>query len=144
MLPSNIDLTENRDFSGFGTSNIFLDTPIEIPMDEYQLMTPEQYDHLIWWEGIFGRKRHYTQKREVFDLNKKCVIIYTHHCMRCGERLKLPWLNSNGICKKCKYIIEIENGKLPWNRKNEIINGIPSNNIPNRNENVMYNLFNRR
>ena len=64
MLPHNIDLTEHSDF-GIG-GGIFMDTPIEIPIDEYHLMTPEQYYKLMWWEGIFGRRRHYMEKSKIF------------------------------------------------------------------------------
>lgn len=119
MLPRNIDLTENRDFSGGNFA--FFDVPIEIPMDEFHLMTPEEYDHLMWWEGIFGKKRHYTQKSEVFDAEKRYYNHWNHHCLRCGAELRIPWKIYGGLCKKCDEIVTYEEGgtRTPWKQVNE-------------------------
>ena len=101
MLPPNIDLTENRNFSG-NDHTIYIDLPIDIPMDEYQSMTPEQYEHLLWYESIFGRKRHLTEKRELFQLEWKELNELRKNCYRCGRPLRIPWNNFGGICRKCE------------------------------------------
>jgi len=133
MLPSNIDLTENRDFSG--GNFIFFDTPIEIPMDEFHLMTPDEYDHLMWWEGIFGRRRHYTEKSKIFDVEKRFESHWNQHCLRCGVVLRIPWKTHYGLCKKCDDIVALEEGgtRIPWKRRNEGGHRDPK-----------YNLFNSR
>lgn len=122
MLPRNIDLTEHRDFGG---GNVFiLDTIIEIPIDEYHLMTPDEYDHLMWWEGIFGRRRHYTEKSKVFDVEKRFESHWNHHCLRCGVALRIPWKTHNGLCKKCDDIVSLEEGgtRIPWKRSHKSLN----------------------
>jgi len=55
MLSPEIDLTANGDF-GLGVG-FFMDTPIEIPLDEYDSMSRDEYEALLWWEGIFGKKK---------------------------------------------------------------------------------------
>lgn len=131
MLPRNIDLTENRDFSGGG--EIFMDTIIEIPLSEYQLMTCDEYEKLRWWEGIFGRKRHYTEKDQVFDVEGKYVNKWKHHCYRCGELIRIPWLNFNSVCHKCNDILK-NGGRIPWKEQKTF----------GTFRNVAYDLFNRR
>lgn len=61
MLPPNIDLTEYGDFGGHAT---FMDTPVDLDFhDEETLMTADEYEHIVWWESIFGRKRHPNARR---------------------------------------------------------------------------------
>lgn len=64
MLSPEIDLTANGDF-GLGVG-FFMDTPIEIPLDEYASMSRDEYEALLWWEGIFGKRRHQSIKRILF------------------------------------------------------------------------------
>ena len=66
MLSPKVDLTEHMDFNGGIFSNIRL---VEISDDEQELMSTEEYEWFTWWEGIFGRKEHKNQKREIFSKN---------------------------------------------------------------------------
>jgi len=131
MLPPNIDLTEHMDFSG-GNGEIFFDTPIEIPLDEYRLMSNDEYEHLMWWEGIFGRKRHYTSKSELF---KKPKINLCHHC---GKLLRIPWYFR--VCRDC-----YKKGNTSFDNYIHKDNRIPWAKMSNHSiRNVQYDLFNRR
>lgn len=132
MLPHNIDLTENGDF-GIG-GGIFMDTPIEIPMDEFHLMTPEQYDKLMWWEGIFGRRRHYMEKSKIFNTEEKFKTHWEHHCLRCGVELRIPWNIIGGCCGECDEIVT--HRIIPW-RENHM-------SIHDGRRNPKYDLFNSR
>lgn len=136
MLPRNIDLTEHRDFSGGG--GIFIDTPIEIPLDEYELMTCDEYEKLRWWEGIFGRKGHRNRKEYVFDYDGKYVSNSKKHCLRCGKEFRYPWDNVGGICKKCDEIVgmDMDKGRIPWKEY--------YGQNPEIEDRTAYDLFNRR
>ena len=60
MLPSNIDLTERADFG-----DAFLISPADLNLDDFDTrneMSTDEYDLLVWWESIFGKKRHINQK----------------------------------------------------------------------------------
>ena len=130
MLSPRIDLTENGDFSG--GNGALMDTPIEIPMDEYDLMTNEEYEVLVRWEGIFGRRRHYTEKSKAFG---KDPFPFSHkdHCYNCGKEFRIPWDNIFGKCRKCAE--KPNESRLPWIEYYD--------NFTFRND-VAYNLFNRR
>jgi hypothetical protein len=135
MISSRIDLTEHRDFSGGNDIIIMMDTPIEIPMDEYRLMTNEEYEKLIRWEGIFGRRRHYTETSEAFGKVPNDPFRSSDHCYKCGKIFRLPWDNVYGRCRKCAEEPN-ESGyhsRLPWVEYNGRLN-----------DDVGYNLFNRR
>ena len=125
MLPRNIDLTENRDFMGEDITAF--DTRIEIPLDEYQAMTTDEYEHILWWEGIFGRKRHTNEKREVFEKEKSYINDEMKtHCHRCGIELRIPWKRVGDICgelcEDCNEIVAREvNGRIPWKSRMEIV-----------------------
>lgn len=122
MLPRNIDLTANSDF-GIG-GGIFMDTPIEIPINEYNLMTHEQYDKLMWWEGIFGRKRYYMDKSKIFNKEWSFIEKYKHECQRCGKKIIVPWKNIYGLCKECDEIVSHNSKKIPWKISRPVIRRI--------------------
>lgn len=134
MLSQRVDLTENMDFSG-GNINL-MDTLIEIPYDEYKLMSPDEYERLIWWEGIFGRKRHPNQKREIFDKNGNYFKKMKTHCYRCGKEFRIPWDNIGGVCRKCDGSLtdsdHDSDRRMPWKERQGIIQSMGS---------VAYNLF---
>ena len=136
MLSPRIDLTEHRDFSG--GNGALMDTPIEIPMDEYELMSNEEYEVLVWWEGIFGKRRHYTEKSKVFHTESDYPFGGDKdHCYHCGKLFRLPWDNIYGRCRKCSEEKE-ESGyrwRIPW---------VDHYTRPSSREDVAYNLFNRR
>ena len=128
MLPSNIDLTERADFGL--PSLMSMDTPVDLDLDDFDTrneMSTDEYDLLVWWEGIFGKKRHVNQKWDIFprltldvaeDPNALC-------CIRCGKVIRIPWKNYGhrypwgncGLCSECNEKVETETcGKIPWNR----------------------------
>ena len=145
MIPSNIDLTERADFG-----DVSLISPADLNLDDIDTrneMSTDEYDLLVWWEGIFGKKRHVNQKWDIFprltlnvaeDPNALC-------CIRCGKVIRIPWKNYGhhypwgncGLCFECNEKVETETcGKIPWNRN--------MNNFSSRNDERGYNLFNSK
>lgn len=120
------------DFNGGIFSNIRL---VEISDDEQDLMSNEEYEWFTWWEGIFGRKEHKNQKREIFSKNINEFMV---RCPRCGKPFRIPWENIGGvcrICRKCNDEIFDPSHNLPWKR----------NNNPSVSErSIVYNLFNSK
>ena len=148
MLPSNIDLTEKADFGR--PSSMSMDTPVDLDLDDLDSgnnMSTNEYNSLVWWEGIFGKKRHVNRKQNIFprlglngaeDSNALC-------CIRCGKVIRIPWKNYGhrypwgncGLCFECNEKEETETcGKIPWNRN--------MNKISSRNDERGYNLFNSK
>ena len=149
MLPSNIDLTERADF-GADFGDVSLISPADLNLDDIDTrneMSTDEYDLLVWWEGIFGKKRHVNQKWDIFprltldvaeDPNALC-------CARCGKVIRIPWKNyghhypwgNYELCFECNKKMETEaRGKIPWNRN--------MNNFSSRNDERGYNLFNSK
>ena len=145
MLPSNIDLTERADFG-----DVSLISPADLNLDDIDTrneMSTDEYDLLVWWEGIFGKKRNINQKWDIFprinlngaeDSNALC-------CIRCGKVIRIPWKNygyhypwkNYGLCSECNEKIKTETwGKIPWNRN--------MNNFSSGNDERGYNLFNSK
>lgn len=118
MLPTNIDLTENRDFSG-GNAVIW-QIDIEIPEDweEIEILSSDQWKKICEHEKIFGRKRHVNQKDRIFDWeNSNRLNLFKTHCARCGKEFRIPWDNLGGICRKCDSEVEVSNyDRIPWKR----------------------------
>jgi hypothetical protein len=113
MLSTKIDLTANRDFSG--GNGIFFDTPIEFP-DDREWMTSDEYERLLWWEGIFGRRRHRNEKGIVFGEDNKYFSNLRSYCCRCGKPFRIPWDNYGGVCRKCdsEGYERGEKWRIPW------------------------------
>lgn len=142
MLPPNIDLTESSDF-GLG-SGIFMDTPVDLDdLDARNNMSIDEYDYLVWWEGIFGRKRHRNQKWKLFpriglDVPYDPENPHPSYCVRCGKEIRIPWKNYYGLCFECNNKIETTvGGKIPWNYTTVT-------NFSSRNDERGYNLFNSK
>ena len=144
MLPSNIDLTERADF---GRPSLTFDLNDLDDIDTRNEMSTDEYDLLVWWESIFGRKRHINQKWNIFPrINLKVAEDpHTLYCERCGKPIRIPWKNyghqfpweNYGLCFECNEKIETETwGKIPWNRT--------MNNFSSRNDERGYNLFNSK
>lgn len=130
MLSPKVDLTEHMDFNEGIFSNIRL---VEISDDEQDLMSNEEYEWFIWWEGIFGRKEHRNQNHEI--LFKGALNELKAHCYRCGKPFRIPWDNIGGVCRKCNDEIFDPSHNLPWKR----------NNNPSVSErSIVYTLFNSR
>ena len=127
MLPSNIDLTERADFGS--PSSMSMDTPVDLDLDDLDSeneMSSNEYNSLIKWESIFGKRKHINRKWNIFprlglngaeDSNALC-------CIRCGKAIRIPWKNYGhrypwgncGLCFECNEKEETETwGKIPWN-----------------------------
>ena len=145
MLPSNIDLTERADFG-----DAFLISPADLNLDDFDTrneMSTDEYDLLVWWESIFGKKRHINQKWDIFPRLTLDVAEnpYTLYCARCGKAIRIPWKNyeshypwkNYGLCSECNEKIKTETwSKIPWSHT--------MNNFSSRNDERGYNLFNSK
>ena len=114
-------------------STFFLSTPIEIPYDEYELMSTDEYEQLLWWESIFGRRGHRNQKHKIFNIDDDSFIRNMSHCYRCGKPFRVPWDNIGGVCRKCDSEICDSGHNIPWKKYQS-----------QRERDITYNLFNRR
>ena len=70
MLPRNIDLTEHNDFHSHNNTDMMTLANIRRLSNE-DLMTPDEWDVLQWWESIFGKKSNDNQKERIFSPIKK-------------------------------------------------------------------------
>ena len=106
MISTNIDLTENRDFS----------------RDRFQwlIQSMDMLHSLSTKEKIFGRTRH-----ESIDVFRKSDDAWAEemrtHCQRCGKELRIPWKRNRDVCEECNSILERDySGSLfPWRRNGE-------------------------
>ena len=144
MLPSNIDLTERADF---GRPSLIMEIPVDL--DSGNNMTTDEYDSLIRWESIFGKRRHINQKWNIFPRLNLNVSYgsenpYTLYCARCGKAIRIPWKNyesrcpwkNYGLCSECNEKIKTETwGKIPWNHHTYVFS---------RNDERGYDLFNSK
>ena len=142
MLPSNIDLTERADF---GRPSLTFDLNDLDDIGTRNEMSTDEYDLLVWWEGVFGRKRHINQKWDIFPrLSLSVENPHTLCCERCGKVIRIPWKNyghhypwkNYGLCFECNEKMETEAlGKIPWSH---------TMNNSSRNDEIVYNLFNSK
>ena len=140
MLPSNIDLTERADFGS--PSSMSMDTPVDLDLDDSDSenkMSSNEYNSLIRWESIFGKRRHINQKWNIFPRNGLNVSYgsenpYTLYCSRCGKVIRIPWKNY-GLCSECNEKREIDfKGRIPWKHTS----------TSSRNDEKGYDLFNSK
>ena len=105
MIPLNIDLTANSDFSRraffFHETEFWMrsDVPLSI-IDEGDLMTTDEYDIVSWWQGIFGRKGHPNRKYKIFS----------------GKASKVVDIDRNSRTFPWNTDINNEENILPWKR----------------------------
>ena len=150
MLPSNIDLTEKADFGS--PSSMSMDTPVDLDLDDFDSeykMSSNEYNSLIKWESIFGKRRHINQKWNIFprlglNVSYGSENPYTLYCARCGKAIRIPWKNyeshfpwkNYGLCSECNEKIKTETwGKIPWNHHTYVFS---------RNDERGYDLFNSK
>lgn len=142
MLPSNIDLTERADFGRHSLTFNLIDLD---DFDTRNEMSTDEYDLLVWREGIFGKKRHINQKWNIFPRINLKVAEDPHnvYCERCGKPIRIPWKNyghqfpweNYGLCFECNEKINTDiEGKIPWNH----------NHTSSRSDERGYNLFNSK
>ena len=146
MLPSNIDLTEKADF---GRPFLIMEIPVDLDLDDFDSeyeMSSNEYNSLIRWESIFGKRKHINQKWSIFPrngLNYGSENPYTLYCSRCGKVIRIPWKNygwrslwkKQRLCFECNEKIETETwGKIPWKHTS----------TSSRNDERGYDLFNSK
>ena len=111
MISTNIDLTENRDFSRVNFQWLMQNVPI---------ISTDRYHSLSAKEKLFGIARH-----ESIDVFRKSDDAWAEemrtHCQRCGKELRIPWKRNNGVCEECNSILEKEysGSVFPWRRNGE-------------------------
>ncbi|EJT5937207.1 hypothetical protein N2W52_001975 [Clostridium perfringens] len=112
-MRDNIDLTENRYFRNIVTIKAKIN---KVPWNfkSFSSVKMEGINTLI---GLGNKHDRRNQKlyREFLNNNS---------CERCGKKIKIPWDNCYGICKKCDNEIRKELSKqysrIPW-RKVKVI-----------------------
>ena len=149
MLPSNIDLTEKADF---GRPSLIMEIPADLDLDDFDSgnkMSSNEYNSLIRWESIFGKRKHINQKWNIFPRLNLNVSYgsenpHTLYCARCGKAIRIPWKNyesrcpwkNYGLCSECNEKIKTETwGKIPWNHHTYVFS---------RNDERGYDLFNSK
>ena len=134
MLPPNIDLTSHGDF-GHNLVNLIPQTPLDYDDDsEDNNMSTEEYEAILRYEKIFGRKkRHKNEKFDIFPNLRKRYFYEEdkEHCIRCGKVIRIPWKNYYGLCEECDGITA--KSYLPW----DVF-------LTTSEDNKGYNLFNLR
>lgn len=126
MLPRNIDLTANRDFSNRSRNPIDIHIGQilnELPDIDSLCMTSDEYNALEWYEGIFGRNRHINEAYRVFDFEYKHTENWKRTCARCGKPIRVPWKNYGNVCEDCDC--ELEAHRVSW-KKYYMSDGSPS------------------
>lgn len=128
MISSNVDLTENRDFSAGrfqGLMDIELDRALmqDVQSIEHDSMiSMDMYRNISTKENIFGRTRHYTESLDVFRKSESAWVEEMRtHCQRCGKELRIPWKRNMDVCKECNSILERDymGSVFPWKRTGE-------------------------
>ena len=149
MLPSNIDLTEKADFGR--PSSTIMEIPADLDLDDFDSgnkMSSNEYNSLIRWESIFGKRKHINQKWNIFPRNGLNVSYgsenpHTLYCARCGKAIRIPWKNygshhpwkNYGLCSECNEKREIDfKGRIPWKHTS----------TSSRNDEKGYDLFNSK
>ena len=117
MISTNIDLTENRDFSRVNFQWLMQSVR---PIENGPTMSTDMYRSLSAKEKLFGIARH-----ESIDIFRKSDEAWAEemrtHCQRCGKELRIPWKRNNGVCEECNSILEKEysGSVFPWRRNGE-------------------------
>ena len=117
MISTNIDLTENRDFSRVHFQWLMQNVRLR---ENGHIMSTDMYRSLSDKEKLFGIARH-----ESIDIFCKSYESWAEemrtHCQRCGKELRIPWKRNNGVCEECNSILEKEysGSVFPWRRNGE-------------------------
>ena len=126
MISTNIDLTENRDFSRVRFQWLIQNVG---PIENGPTMSTDMYRSLSAKEKLFGIARH-----ESIDVVRKSDDAWAEemrtHCQRCGKELRIPWKRNKDVCEECNSILERDygGGIFPWRRNGE---GITESSIDN-------------
>ena len=117
MISTNIDLTENRDFSRVRFQWLMQNVRL---IENGPTMPTDMYHSLSAKEKLFGIARH-----ESIDVFRKSDDVWTEemrtHCQRCGKELRIPWKRNKGVCEECNSILERDysGSVFPWRRNGE-------------------------
>ena len=117
MISTNIDLTENRDFSRVRFQWLMQNVRLR---ENGPTMSTDMYHSLSAKEKLFGIARH-----ESIDIFRKSDDAWAEemrtHCQRCGKELRIPWKRNNGLCEECNSILEKEysGSVFTWRRNGE-------------------------
>ena len=117
MISTNIDLTENSDFSRVNFQWLMQNVR---PIENGPTMSTDMYRSLSAKEKLFGIARH-----ESIDIFRKSDEEWDEemrtYCQRCGKELRIPWKRNNGVCEECNSILEKEysGSVFPWRRNGE-------------------------
>ena len=117
MISTNIDLSENRDFSRVHFQWLMQNVQLR---ENGPTMFTDMYRSLSAKEKLFGIARH-----ESIDIFRKSDKAWAEdmrtHCQRCGKELRIPWKRNNGVCEECNSILEKEysGSVFPWRRNGE-------------------------
>lgn len=118
MLPRNIDLTEHRDFNsnnGRPINQFRIRQYINgLPDMDVPMMTLSDFVKIQWWEKIFGRRCHHTEKERIFNYEAKHEQYWKETCVRCGRPLRRPWVDYGNVCQQCDQ--QIEGNRVPWKK----------------------------
>ena len=128
MISTNIDLTENRDFSRVHLQWLMQNVRLR---ENGHIMSTDMYNSLSAKEKLFGIARH-----ESIDIFRKSDEEWGEemrtHCQRCGKELRIPWKRNNGVCEECNSILEKEysGSVFPWRRNGKgIIESLRGNSM---------------
>ena len=126
FLPREIDLTENRQFSG-GNALI---TEFRLPSNDFferydgEHLSSNEFDALINFEKIFGKHRHPNLKLRAFYRSEDDAFIerVRYKCCRCGKEIRDPWNKVYSLCRECHNSMgyERQEEKIPWKRFGQI------------------------
>lgn len=107
MIPRNIDLTENGDFGKPQRNQIYI-------TEIFQNYVYKECEVLTTHEKIFGKKRHDTEKANVFYNENTYIEKLKKHCVKCGcATIYIPWKNSS-LCNSCENIVEKQTHPFLW------------------------------
>lgn len=124
MISRNIDLTANGDFGGNSVWELPFDIQLIDRAYEDGYMSVDQYEQVVRWEGIFGRKRHTSAAGKIFDI--PVPKDWQHRCARCGKEIRAPWDNIYGLCSRCNESLEMDSySRIPWSPFKIVYNRIP-------------------
>lgn len=131
-----IDLTEHRDFNRPIDRSVHSLTDINL---DDELMTNDDYDRIVAWENMFGKRRHDNRKRLVFRASRERAYFESAHlsCLRCGVEFREPWRRrQSGLCADCDDTFNHGLSGIPWRSRTDLASGLA--------DDRGWNLFNLR
>ena len=100
MLPRNIDLTEHNDFHSHNITEMMTLANV-LRLRNEDLITPDEWNVLQWWESIFGKKSN--------DNQKDCIFSQIQECER-----RIPWEPINYSLHDLNNMLDTKLKLFPW------------------------------